>query len=96
MAETHVNQFKSLLSEAGNKHHDYEQNELQGVFDENWSTWYAQYILDHGLRDLVTSDITLDQIAGFLAESDKRFREEKPEQSWAEFAAAAMLEKWKP
>ena len=33
------------LSAAGEGHHDYEINILKGKRDENWSGWYAAYVL---------------------------------------------------
>jgi len=33
------------LRDASKSHHNYEENALDGVRDENWSGWYAAYVL---------------------------------------------------
>jgi len=38
-------QLKETLIAAGNTHHDYQANFLNGVNDEYWAGWYAAYTL---------------------------------------------------
>jgi hypothetical protein len=38
-------QLKETLSAAGNAHHEYETNFLNGVRDEQWAGWYSAYVL---------------------------------------------------
>ncbi len=52
----------SALQAAGSAHHDFEVNVLQGVHDEQWSGWYAAYVLGR-LGDFVTPTI----LAGWLS-----------------------------
>jgi len=58
-----------LLSRAGAAHHTYEQTILQGVYDQNWPTWYAEYAIEHGLNALLQGEMTVEQLGRFFRES---------------------------
>ena len=51
MESTAEKAIAALLTKTETAHGVYEMNVLGGVFDEAWSTWYAAYLLDHGLGD---------------------------------------------
>ena len=38
-------QLRQALAAAGSAHHEYEQNSLGGTRDEQWTGWYAAYVL---------------------------------------------------
>ena len=50
----------ALLMQTEKAHGAYETNVLGGVFDEAWPTWYATYLLDHGLSDHLPGAECLD------------------------------------
>ncbi len=50
----------ALLRETETAHGAYETRVLGGVFDEEWAPWYAAYLLDHGLGDLLPAAESLD------------------------------------
>ena len=57
-----------LLRETGTAHGVYETNVLGGAFDEESPTWYASYLLDHGLSDLLPHEsLDRDSLAALLA-----------------------------
>lgn len=37
-------ELATLLEDAADAHHRYEQEELDGETDADWAQWYAQYI----------------------------------------------------
>jgi hypothetical protein len=47
------NAVAALLREAEHAHGEYEVATLGGVRDEAWPVWYATYLLDHGLGDVL-------------------------------------------
>ncbi len=55
--------LKEALSAAANAHHDYESNFLSSARDEQWSGWYAAYVLGR-LGDFTTPTT----LAGWLGE----------------------------
>ena len=61
MERTAEKAIAALLTETETAHGVYETNVLGGVFDEEWPTWYAAYLLDHGLRDLLPGAESLDR-----------------------------------
>jgi hypothetical protein len=73
-----------LLSETLEAHGAYETTALAGVYDEEWPGWYATYLLDHGLPDLVPQTGKLDaaQLAAILKQLDADYRREQPEGDW--------------
>ena len=50
----------ALLREAQAAHGAHETNMLGDVYDEEWSAWYAVYLLDHGLGDHLPGAENLD------------------------------------
>ena len=42
--------IRDLIKETEAAHHVFETVALKGVRDESWATWYASYMLNHGLR----------------------------------------------
>ncbi len=53
----------NLLSQVSTAHHHYEQNELKGVYDQDWATWYAQYVLKHGLQQFIGTQVPTDRLS---------------------------------
>ena len=60
-----LDQLVEALVDAGDAHHDYEQNELAGERDEQWAEYYADFVL--GRLGPFTTPIRLAQL---LAEVD--------------------------
>ena len=50
----------ALLRETETAHGACETSVLGGVFDADWSAWYATYLLDDGLRDHLRGAESLD------------------------------------
>jgi hypothetical protein len=60
METTPERALAALLEEAKTAHVAYETDMLGGVYDEAWPTWYAAYLLDHGLADHLPGAERLD------------------------------------
>ena len=67
--------IESALRAAGEAHHDYESNFLDGNRDEQWAGWYGAYVLGR-LGDFVSAT----SLARWLAETPS-------EGDWASAAA---------
>jgi len=81
-----------LLEQAQAAHHEYEESELQGVYDDEWPAWYAQYVIEHGLTEEVSQPITFDGLGEFLKESYARYVQSDRKLSWQAFTAAEIRE----
>jgi hypothetical protein len=84
-------EIASLLTQAGNAHHHYEQTVLNGVYDHDWSIWYAEYAIEHCLGKLLERSLSLEQLSQFLSQTNDRYEAEKPDQSWANYTAHKIL-----
>lgn len=92
MAQMTVKEISLLLSQAGQAHHEYEQTVLNGVYDQDWPIWYAEYVLEQGLGKLLNRPLTPEQLGQFLSQSNEQYQAENSEQTWAEYAAQKMIE----
>ena len=81
-------EIAALLSQTGAAHGEYEERVLGGKYDEDWPDWYAAYLLDHGLNDLVGgSALTVEQLSRMLKQLDEDYRREKPADGWPVYYA---------
>ena len=79
-----------LLVQTSQAHGHYEETELNGVYDQAWADWYAEYAVEHGMGDLLGHAVTSDQLAEFLASSNVDFEQTKPEETWAAYTAGRI------
>lgn len=92
MARDNVEAITALLEEAEAAHGIYEKTELNGVYDQDWPRWYAAYAVEHGIGERFEHDISVDELAQFLASSYADFEQAdpKPADPWAGYAARRM------
>ncbi len=73
-------EITTALTDAGAAHHDYETVALHGVRDEQWSGWYAAYVLGR-LGDFTTPS----HLAGLL-------RSAPSTDNWADSTATFVVD----
>lgn len=88
-AADRVAAIETLLLRAKGAHGAYEATELKGVYDGEWPQWYAGYAVEQGLGSLLGHDVTVDELAEFLAGSYADFEQAHPKPSgeWARYTA---------
>ena len=91
MEEQTTQRVRALLAEAGNAHHDFEQNELKGVKDEDWPAWYARYLLSHGLRGLIGHEIGEDELASLLRACEVAYLRDEVQAAWPDYYAQRIV-----
>lgn len=84
-------EISHLLARAGAAHHTYEQTVLKGASDQAWPAWYAAYVIDNGLNELLPQPITVPQLSQFLTESNQRYEQTDKRQTWADFTATDLV-----
>ncbi len=47
--------IESLLIQAEQAHGQYEQTILNGIYDRDWASWYANYAIDQGIEKVLNS-----------------------------------------
>ena len=84
-----------LLTETENAHGRYEQKVLDGKRDDNWPRWYATYLTDHGLPQLLdtlpTNSLVLHDLEDLLKRADDLYRAENPSEDWPTYYARYLI-----
>ena len=83
----------ALLIRAESAHAAYEATALNGVYDEAWPAWYADYAVQQGIGELLGQDVTPERLATVLATAFDDFRKAAPDPgaSWATFVAHRVV-----
>jgi hypothetical protein len=86
--------IEALLAQAESAHAVYEKTELNGVYDEAWPRWYAQYAVDHGIGALVGRHVTADELGRFLERGwdEVQRMDPKPTDPWRKYTARRIAE----
>ncbi len=94
-----ITQIASLLSNAGAAHFRYETDELGGQYDTEWPHWYAGYLFEHGLSELIDPAEALEQAAAsleqLLKEADQSHKANAPDKKWETYYAEYWLDRSK-
>ncbi|HSS98596.1 MAG TPA: hypothetical protein VLK33_16285, partial [Terriglobales bacterium] len=69
MADLVEQKTADLLKSAQEAHHTYEKENLEGKRDEQWATWYAEFLVTNGFGGLIGKDIDEDELAALLDQS---------------------------
>ncbi|MCH7662763.1 MAG: hypothetical protein IH859_02710 [Chloroflexi bacterium] len=85
------NEIKHLLIQTVQNHHQYQESHLGGKYNTDWSSWYAEYLLEHGLSGLWGREITQAELAELLNKLDEEYNAEEREGSWPTFYANKMV-----
>ena len=93
METTPEKAITALLTETKTAHVAYESNVRGGEFDEAWPTWYAAYLLDHGLGDHLPGAEGLDvaYLAGVLARLAADYERGDKASPWPDVYAHAIV-----
>lgn len=87
-----VSSIARLLAETEAAHGDYETTALGGARDENWPGWYATYLLEHGLPDILphAGNLGANKLGAILEQLDADYRREQPESEWPTYYAERL------
>ena len=93
METTPEQAIAALLRETETAHGAYETTVLGGVFDAEWPAWYATYLLDHGLRDLLpgAEDLDVDNLAAKLVTLAAEYERGEQTSPWPDVYAQGIV-----
>ena len=93
MRASAIETVSSLLTEAEDAHGVYENDALGGVYDEAWAAWYAGYLVEHGISDLIGRSVPADELASVLSETFDEYRSSGATTgaSWADWTARRLV-----
>ena len=92
MEEERIRRVQDLLSQASEAHHVYEQKVLDGRPNGEWSEWYAEYLIGHGLDNILGDELAAEMLARFFLGAEMERRSRSSGFSWAQFAAREMVQ----
>lgn len=88
MSATNENAIQALLEQTEAAHGEYQTRELGGVNDEAWASWYAAYLVEHGLTTLVGGQpVAVDLLSDQLTRLDEAYRRQQPAITWPAYCA---------
>ena len=82
--------LSALLAAAGRAHAQFE-DELGGT-DPDWPGWYADWLMAHGIADLLSGPVDRNRLREQLLALDKEHRAARQPAAWPEYYAAALLQ----
>ena len=91
MSADKVTRIEELLSRAGEAHHKFETEALKGVRDEKWALWYAGWLVDNGLHDVVAARRKPEEWAKVLTRLAEEHKKAGTDQPWNRFYAAGIV-----
>ncbi len=91
MSEQKEMEIRALLVRAESAHGEYESRELNGVYDQNWPNWYANYIVSDGLSKVLQREITSEELSQFLANSFEKYKQDSSGLSWEDYTARELI-----
>lgn len=84
----------ALLEQTQIAHRKYELAELDGVYDNDWANWYARYLVEHNIGQLLGQPLTAQDLETRLREADISHSANAPQEKWVEYYASFLLEGW--
>lgn len=92
MIQTMTTQIEALLIQAERAHGQYERSVLNGVYDQNWADWYAQYAIEYDIEKYLNRQLSTKQLSQFLSQSYDQYQAEQSQQVWATYTAERLEE----
>ena len=92
MPQSILNQITDLLKRAKTEHGEYETSVLNGVYDQEWDLWYASWLIEHGINDLLNADMTSPELADLLTGINDQHQQTDAQKDWADFTAEQLVE----
>jgi len=94
MTTDRIAALEALLGETEAAHGNYETTELNGVYDEQWPRWYAEYAVEHGIDAIVGREVSPDELTELLTArwAELQGADPRPSEPWTTFIARRLVE----
>lgn len=89
--EERISEMRELLVRAKKAHYTYEKKVLKGKHDEDWPDWYADYLIGHGLDNIVGDKLEAEMLSRFLLQTALEKLSQPNRLTWAEFTARKFV-----
>lgn len=91
MSASPTEQVNQLLEGAKAAHSEYERTVLNGVYDQDWAAWYAQWIIDHGLNTVLRTTFDAEPLGQLLSDINEAHQQTGRDQPWTAFTADRLV-----
>jgi hypothetical protein len=81
-----------LLTRTKDEHAEYEKSVLNGVYDQQWDLWYADFLVEHGLNDLLNSNLISADLATLLRDINDEYEKAGKKGSWEGYTAVQLID----
>ena len=92
MTENRTDEIAMLLTRAGEAHGVYEETVLNGVYDMEWAAWYAKFLVENGIGDLLGQSVTIEAMTTFLTQADEQHKAAGADEHWTRFYGRSLAE----
>jgi hypothetical protein len=89
-----IHQVESLLIRAEQAHGQSEQTILNGIYDQDWAIWYANYVIDQGIDKVLNRSFSGERLSQLLSRSYEQYKAEQSQKTWAAYTAQKLVEEW--
>lgn len=94
MSDQAIRFLEGLLARASQAHHAYEQDELNGEYDQEWPRWYAAFLIEEDVSALIQPPPPLGELADALRSITKEHEALSEKLEWNAFAAEKLAEQY--
>jgi hypothetical protein len=84
-----------LLYRTSSAHGAYETTALNGVYDESWAIWYADWAIRNGLNSLLGTKFTAADLGLALTDLNEEHKKATTAEDWAQFTARRLVETYR-
>lgn len=84
-----------LLQRTGSAHGEYETTELNGVYDDAWADWYADWAIGKGLNNFLGTSFSTAEFSRVLTDLNEELKKATTEEGWAQFTARRLAETYR-
>jgi hypothetical protein len=92
MPDSVQKQLIDLLERSTTEHKEYERSALNGVYDQEWDLWYAAWLVEHGINDLLNADIRSADLATLLRDINDQHQQTDKQDTWAAYTARHLVD----
>jgi hypothetical protein len=87
-----THRVESLLIQAEQAHGQYEQTVLNGIYDQNWAVWYANYAIEQGMEKVLNRLFSRERLSQFLSQSYEQYKAAQSQKTWVAYTAQKLVE----
>ena len=87
-----IRQISHLLLCTDDAYRAYHEKVLKGQQDLEWARWYAEYLIGHGLDNVLEGEVPVEELEEYLRQTRQKADQEAPPDAWVATAAPVLLE----